>query len=45
MKLITVEESGPIANGSDKIRGNMKNNLKVLFIQLCVLAIGCFIGE
>ena len=23
----------------------MKNNLKVLFIQLCVLAIGCFIGE
>ena len=28
-----------------KIRGNMKNNLKVLFIQLCVLAIGCFIGE
>ena len=26
-------------------RGIMKNNLKVLFIQLCVLAIGCFIGE
>ena len=23
----------------------MKKNLKVLFIQLCVLAIGCFIGE
>ena len=23
----------------------MKKNLKILFIQLCVLAIGCFIGE
>ena len=44
-KLITVEESGTIANRSYKIRGNMKKNLKILFIQLCVLAIGCFIGE
>ena len=44
-KLTTVEESGTVANRSDKLRGNMKNNLKVLFIQLCVLAIGCFIGE
>lgn len=34
-----------VADRSDKLRGIMKNNLKVLFIQLCVLAIGCFIGE